>query len=164
MWFDLILWFIWRDSIREVWYLGIPWERTFVRMVVGMMSCWRPSTLGTRRGLGHWWRYYVCRKHWHCVSWRMPLYMWGAMHIRMQMRTRVAEVDTAVYLILASAWLEVEKDLYPCTAKRRDVLIWDLNVIWSEGRKGVSMIERKKFLKDWAKKYFEVKEFKRSDS
>ena len=51
------------------------------------------------------------------------MYVWGAMHIRMQMRTRVAEVDTAVYLILASAWLEVEKDLYPCTAKRRDVLI-----------------------------------------
>ena len=58
------------------------------------------------RGLGHW-RYYVCRKHWHCVLQRIRLYVWGAMHIRMQMRTRVPEVDTAAYLASPSV-LEVE--------------------------------------------------------
>ena len=35
------------DSIWEVWYLGVPWEQTFVLMAVAVMSCWRPRTRGT---------------------------------------------------------------------------------------------------------------------
>ena len=119
-----------------------------------LLTTEHPREPNQPRGLGHW-RCYVCRKHWHCVSWRIRLYMWGAMHIRMQMRSRVPEVDTAVYLASPSvlevetrpvsmhSWEVLEVKLVPDLVLNRDLyrfswncdLTLDLNIIWSEKSK-----------------------------